>query len=334
MSEIKTAIKGDLQVYACGGAGINISSIFEEFRGVADKGMAVVDLTYLDTSRSNLRPEMKEENVFILSDVVENVDGSGKDRTANSEAIQRHMGAILQKHRPGYVNVVVTSLSGGSGSVIAPVLVHNLLKEGKMVIVIAIGVAKTGKEIGNTMATLQSFERVSTINKKPVVMAYFENCKETPPSAVDSSVAEMITAISVLFSRENNGLDTKDMYNFLNFNDKVTSYPAHLAQLTTTSGEITDGTGVISVATAAIDNDNIGVEFVAPYGCYGILPREVASSVADRAPLHLIVKAYAFNGIAARLNELLEEIKREAAARVAESSLVTKPASDDEILVF
>lgn len=339
MTEVKQAQapeKGSVQIYACGGAGINISSMFEEFRGQSDLGIASVEVSYLDTSRSNLKPSMAEKNVFILGDVVENVDGSGKDRSSNSAAIQKHMAAILQAHRPGYVNVVVTSLSGGSGSVIAPVLVHNLLKEDKMVIVIAVGVAKTGKEIANTKATLQSFERIAEVTGKPVVLSYHENSKQTPPSAVDSAIAEMITAISVMFSRQNTGLDTMDMYKFLNFNDKVTSYPAHLASLFTETGEMGEdkGEGVIAVATAAVDNDNVGVDFVTPYGCYGILPRGVGEDVIDRAPLHLVIKAYAFNEIAGRLNGLLTEIERNAKARVNESALAGAKLEGDDFLVI
>lgn len=330
------AEKGNVRIYACGGAGINIGSLFEEFRGVDDKGTAIVSPSYLDTSRSNLKPNLKEDDVFILSDVLEGVDGSGKDRSANAAGIQRHMAAILQKHRPGYVNVVICSASGGSGSVIAPVLVNNLLKEGKMVIVLCIGVAKTGKEISNTLATMQSFERVATATGKPVVMAYFENNKETPPSKVDESAAELITAISVLFSRENTGLDTMDMFKFLNFNDKVTSYPAHLAGLTMAHGELTaeGNENVISVATAAIDDDNVGVDFVVPYGCYGLLPAGTGKDIVERAPLHLCTRAYAFNDLAKRLGGIKQDLERAAQSRVDESALKTGPVEGDDILVL
>jgi hypothetical protein len=50
------AEKGNVRIYACGGAGINIGSMFEEFRGLNDKGTAVVQPSYLDTSRSNRKP--------------------------------------------------------------------------------------------------------------------------------------------------------------------------------------------------------------------------------------------------------------------------------------
>lgn len=328
--------KGNVRIYACGGAGINIGSLFEEFRGFDDKGVAVAQPAYLDTSRSNLKPSLKDEDIFILSDVLDGVDGSGKDRSANAAGIQRHMPAILQKLQPGYVNVVICSASGGSGSVIAPVLVNNLLKEGKMVIVLCIGVAKTGKEISNTLATMQSFERVATATGKPVVMAYFENNKETPPSKVDEAATELITAISVLFSRENTGLDTMDMYKFLNFNDKVTSYPAHLAGLTMAHGElVAEGNeNVISVATAAVNDDNVGVEFVVPYGCYGLLPAGVSQDVVGRAPLHLLTHAYAFNDLAKRLTDVKQGLERAAQSRVDESALKTGPVEGDDILVL
>ena len=95
-----------------------------------------------------------------------------------------------------------------------------------------------------------------------------------------------------------------------------------------------EGEGVIAVATAAVDNDNVGVDFVTPYGCYGILPRGVGEDVVDRAPLHLVIKAYAFNEIASRLNGLLTEIERNAKARLNESALAGANLEGDDFLVI
>jgi hypothetical protein len=45
--------------------------------------MAEIDTVYFDTSRSNLKPGLPEDKVYILPEV----DGSGKERRQNSAAI-------------------------------------------------------------------------------------------------------------------------------------------------------------------------------------------------------------------------------------------------------
>mgnify|MGYP001176795926 CR=1 FL=1 len=100
-------VRGTMRVYGCGGAGINITSFFNG-AGI-ESGCAEVFPAYVDTSRSNLRPEFNEDDVFIL----ENVDGSGKVRRENHEEIANVTRQILLQIPPKDFNVVIFSASGG-----------------------------------------------------------------------------------------------------------------------------------------------------------------------------------------------------------------------------
>lgn len=313
---------GNILLVGTGGAGINIASMMETFRNHSEAGLATVDTVYVDTSRANLKPGLPEDKIYIAKSG-ENTDGSGKERKQNAEVIMKHTKDIFQKHKPGYVTVLVSSLSGGSGAVIAASLANELLARGDLVIVIGIGVADSGAEIRNTKQSLATFEGLVKANKKSLVVAYFENSKDTPASKVDAEVIELITAISLIFSRQNEGLDTRDLYNFINI-DALTSHKAQVVGLELYAGNLVkeEHTTTVTVASAVVDNDNRGIDFILPYTTYGVMPSNLDVALTAKEQVHLVTKAYPFNDIQRRLNGHLEEMEKAANASTAQSELL------------
>jgi hypothetical protein len=318
----KAISRGLIKIYACGGAGINIGSTFEHYRGHKEAGMADLDVCYIDTSRSNLKPGLSEDKIFIIPGLEEK-DGSGKKRGQNAQLIMKHSKEILQRFEPGYLSVFISSASGGTGAVEAAVLSNELLKQGHMVINVTVGVADSGAEIQNTLDTLQSFEGLSRSLKKTVPVAYFENNRETPMSKVDEKITELIVALAVMFSRENEGLDTQDMNHFLNV-EVLTKFQPHVVGLETYVGNLApaDHANTITVASAVTNKDARGIDFVLPYTTYGILPSAVSKEISDQSPLHLVTKAYPFNDIAARLKDALTAMEKAAQASTAASTVL------------
>lgn len=315
--------RGLIKLYGLGGAGMNIcGSQFENYRHHEEPGMALVDTSYLDTSFANIKPNMPDDKVFIVP-VPEGEDGSGKERKKNAKLIMKHIKEFLQKHAPGYINVIVSSASGGSGAVAAAILTNELLKMDQMVINITIGVADSGAEIKNTLDTLQSFEGLVSALGKTVPVAYFENSKDTPMSKVDEHVTELITAIAVVFSRMNEGLDTRDLYNFLNV-ERLTNYKPHAVGLTSYAGQMAedDHRDTITVASAVTTKDNRGIDFIVPYSTYGVLPVGMSQEIVEQAPIHLATQAYPFNGISKRLKAFLAEMEKAANARTQQSEVL------------
>lgn len=100
-------IKGQVRIYGSGGCGVNIASHF--INRPEQAGFATVHPCFVDTSRSNLKPEIREEDCYILQDV----DGSGKVRRENAEGIGNVIKQVLLKHKPMDLNLVVFSASGG-----------------------------------------------------------------------------------------------------------------------------------------------------------------------------------------------------------------------------
>lgn len=99
--------RGKLTIYGCGGAGVNATLNFDS--GKVEPGQAEIKCGYVDTSRSNLRAGISEDQVYILP----NVDGSGKVRAENHVEIANTIKQILVQIEPGDFNVCVFSASGG-----------------------------------------------------------------------------------------------------------------------------------------------------------------------------------------------------------------------------
>jgi hypothetical protein len=102
--------RAQVNVYAAGGGGVNIVADMESLRNQSDVGFASMVPCYIDTSRSNLHnKKLPEEAIYLFNDI----DGSGKVRSANYEAISKNVLGILQKFKPTMFNVVVHTASGG-----------------------------------------------------------------------------------------------------------------------------------------------------------------------------------------------------------------------------
>lgn len=314
------AERSTAMLYACGGAGINVGSIFEEFRTKEEGSLALVDTVYFDTSRSNLHAGLPAEKIFTIPDR----DGAGKERGHVSDPILKHAKEMLQKHRPGYVNIVLSSASGGSGAVLAAAVINELLAQDQLVIYITIGAADSGVEIKNTLSTIATAESLVQAHGKTIGTAYFENNKETPPTKVDENIQALVTIIALVFSRLNEGLDTRDLYNFLNV-ERLTSYPAHAVGIESFIGALKqeEHGDTITVASVVNSKDERGIDFVIPYTCYGVLPALASTEFTEDAPIHLVTKAFPFNDLVTRLRGQLDELDRVAAARTEASKVLT-----------
>ena len=120
-----------MTVYACGGCGVNLLTPFVKNLGKAEPGFAEIHPVFIDTSRSNLKGEYPEDNLFLI----DGLDGSGKKRDANYKIINEKAPEVLHRFKPTPFNVVIHSTSGGSGSVIGSVLTSALLARGENVVV-------------------------------------------------------------------------------------------------------------------------------------------------------------------------------------------------------
>ena len=321
--------KGRIRVYACGGAGVNtgkrIADQFGTNQAVQD-GLASIEVSYIDTSRANVDQRVKDDQFYQIKALSgDQLDGSGKIRRENAEPIMSYVPEILERFEPGDLSIVVSSASGGSGSVIAPSIVSQLLERDKPVIVILISSTDSRLDVENSLKTLKSYDGVRQQREKPVVMAYFQNSPETKRGQVDDAVLRLIGGLMVVYSRENEELDSKDLFNFLRF-DRVTNYKPQLAalHLFTTQLDLQEDEAVVTVASLRnrANGDLESLPFTPDYLTVGYLPSKIDDKILTAAPIHLVTTSNLVTSAAKRLAERLADLDKAAKARVAPAAII------------
>lgn len=306
---------GKLRIYGCGGLGINIASRYDDVS--VEPNFADVAPAYIDTSRANLQEHFNEEDVFVLK----NVDGSGKVRRENHSEIANVIKQILLQIEPGSFNVVVFSCSGGSGSVIGPLIMAELLARKLPVVALTVGSDESIITAQNTLNTLKSLAAIADRSELPVVTYYEQNDRDRKRSEVDGQLYYAISALAVMASNRNRELDSKDIANWVQFN-KTTSVKPQLAQLEvyTTKEDAEDAKDPISVASLYGSQDMPLLGTVPEYQCAGYF-REEADNYDQ---LHLIITIDAVPNIIGGITETLERYESQRSGRVKQAAIVSE----------
>lgn len=319
----------EITVYGCGGAGVNIVSGIRNRK--SHEGLAKIKSVYIDTSRSNIGSNIASESIFL----VDGLDGSGKKRDMNYNPIKDSVNNILLQHKPSDMNVVVHSASGGSGSVLSPVLVSELLARGEQVIVLLVGSTGSLIETENTLKTLKSYESISKIRERPVIVYYRENSKDKNRSAVDSEMTSVIAMFSVLFSGDNRELDSADTRNWLDF-QKVTSFSPKLSSLEICTNQITlnKNEALVSVVTVTNDKMSGDVDGHVEYHAVGYVPESIQKEVVVEYPIHFCIISGAINTTVAALESKISKYKEHRAAIVEKSIVKGNESHTSDGLIF
>lgn len=318
-----------IKLYCAGGAGINIGSYFSK-RSDQDNNSqkATISPVYIDTSKSNIGKALSDENVYLI----EGLDGSGKVRSENYEHIKSCVLDILQQHRPGDLNIVLSSASGGSGSVIAPVLIGELIQRDVPVIVIVVGSTDSRIELENTIRTLKSYESISQMRKTPISAFYFQNTDKKPRKTVDADVHRAVDVLSVLFSGNNDELDSSDLKNWLKYT-KVTSFEPHFCNMEFFADKVNleKQHHAISVATLCEAGGDSTAGTIVEYQCVGVVKH-----VPDfKLPLHVVILTGAIDAVHKELTDSLKAIDESRQARIIKNTILTdkdKPTNSGLVL--
>jgi hypothetical protein len=313
-----------IKLYACGGAGLNVAAHFTTKNPKRD-----IEPVFIDTSRSNITKGIPEDNLYLI----EGLDGSGKVRAENHVQIGECILDILKNHSAGDLNVVLSSGSGGSGSVIAPSLVSELLSRDVPTVVIIIGGTDSRIELENTIRTLKSYESIAQMRKTPVVALYFENTETKSRKAVDADVHRAIDVLATLFSGNISELDSSDLRNWLRYT-KVTSYDAHLTNLEFFIDKVnlTKPHSVITVATLTDGETSSSTGCAVEYQCVGMVDPK---SVDFKLPMHSVIMTGVFDEIHKALDQKLKALDESRNARIVRSNILSdkdRPTSSGLVL--
>ena len=322
-----------LNIYAAGGAGINIVSQLMRHVNRPSDGFAQFKPVFLDTSVSNFKRanlDQDDERVYLIEDV----DGSGKKRDSNVSVIAERSKEILHRYKPGDINMILHSASGGSGSVIGPILAGELLKRNAQMVVVSIGSTDSRIEIENTTKTLKGYEATARKLEVPVNMVYYENSSNTPRGSVDQKVQSIIVLMAAIFSGQNHELDSADLHNFLNY-QKVTSIEPQLTHLEfySKSVEITRGHSVISAVSISDVQTDASINIPVGYRATGYIDDRLKDSITVELPLHIVTVAGYFPNVIDRLGKLIKDIDEHIGAGVTKKITLDEELNEHGLIL-
>lgn len=198
-----------LNVICCGGAGSNVGKQISDLD---------VSTFFIDTSTSNLKG-VDESKIYKI----EGIDGAGKNRKVTYENFKNPDEVLIRFKLQGKIVVVISSISGGSGSIIAPVLTRELIKQGYTVFVVAIDSTSSVIEIENCIKTLKTYKSFSNSEKKSISIYPIPN---TSRKEADSRAIYFINLLALLVNKDHTEeFDTSDLRNFVNFDNVTDNAP-------------------------------------------------------------------------------------------------------------
>lgn len=206
----------DFNLYHFGGTGINILNRYL----VDGRGSKFIDqVVALDTSDAN----PVTDGLYPL-ERIEGVEGSGGNRRAHADKYADFVKQVFAKYKPNKINILVYSLSGGSGASMGPYALRYLLQKKIPTLVICIGDKSTFNEEKNTVEALGSMYNQIKLGS-PVLFNYLENSPTVSQGQINQrAIAEIDNAI-MMFNMENERIDYADIKNFFFFTDVTQADP-------------------------------------------------------------------------------------------------------------
>ena len=211
-------------VIGCGGCGINM------VRRSLGNLRACAKYRYIDTSYSNVQ---SGEEVIVVDG-----EGSGGVRAELAAKILKKVAAISSEDiHLADINIVVFSMSGGSGSVLAPLLIREIKRRGKLVVAMAVASSESLGHTDNLHKTLQSLENDATKFDICLPISIFDNAV-SGKTAVDMLMPTKLNELVDILTLPTIELDKTDRLHWINV-QKTIGAPAGL-KILWTGGEHND----------------------------------------------------------------------------------------------
>lgn len=310
---------GKINIVACGGGGINIAHDVKT--GMADMPYSNNLVVYgIDTSDANATKIDSANFTKMASRRAgdKELRGSGAEQTTNLDIVRD--GVILwMKDKDivepnGEVFVVVHSMSGGSGSIIGPLLVKELLKRDIPTLVVSVSDSKDLLSAKNSSRILKNYHNIANQLGKVVSMIHYDNNKHETLSEVNEYITGNIFHLNILYSGENESLDEADIEMFLNPSSyNQITVPAGVNIIKSFGGEYGDNfSDMKNIALARVLNtDTVDITpITAKHVKAGVITdQSVIDAIGeDHVPLTMISTTGVLQSIVAELDKKIKKM--------------------------
>jgi len=326
---MNTKSKSTLRIYGCGGLGVNAINNVD----IPSDSAGFPDTVYslIDTSKSNIQPKSNKGDIFLIP----GVDGSGKDRAFTHSVAVPHINSIFLKHPPADFNIVIFGLSGGSGSVLGPLIVEELINRGKPVVILSVISTASSRETTNAYNTIGTLQNLSTKKLgRPIAGLFYENNNETNRQEVDRNIDIDLRSLAMLASGTNEELDSQDIFKWLNYdkNSKVAPQIVDIIiHLNGKDGELPIELAAISVASLLTSKEDNIVDLGQTYSCVGYYPEAALTATRHETPsTYFIITNQLMGNRITNLQAAIDKYKK-AEAAIQNTQIQTFGDGDDFI---
>ena len=167
-----------------------------------------------------------------------------------------------------------------------------------------------------------SYDSIAHRTKSPIVMHYLENSKESPRAVIDEAAIAAIKALLVLFSGQNDELDTADLRHWLDHKDL--GHELVSLHFCVSEAGYRESGSVVTVATLAHHSQDTLLTPLPAYQCVGYVTRNEADSFVGDSPLHYAISSELVATTHKRLSATLKEVKDQLGSTVSREKLYGK----------
>jgi len=260
-----------INMISCGGCGANVAlSIVEKMKKIpTSKEFPEISYIHMDTSVANkdISSQYNAEFFHIKSNSVGDegkLSGSGALRSKNVSDTLLGINELLNTNKDilkdDTLNVLVASASGGSGSIISPLLSKVLIEKDIPFIVLLVGDDSNLTYATNTNDTLKTFHSIAVAKDVTIPMFYINNSEmDNDLKKVNSHLAGFIISLSMFYISNNKDIDFADMSTFLRI-DKMRpklNIPSGVCLLDAVSGDDTKNIDTENLIAARVLNSTL-----------------------------------------------------------------------------
>ena len=204
----QTVKQPSISVIAAGGCGQNILKKILQSNPVFDQP---IYYRVIDTSASNVSG-LESVPFDAIGEL-----GSGKDRAKNLDAIQKYIDTHPDLFKQAKdITFILFSLAGGSGSVIAPLLAHRIMRNtNKAVVLVAVVDNSSERDCINSINTIRSFAAIAEKHGHYFPTMLFNNQGVGRFVVNKTAARRVIEMIDLLTSNKIEELDYNDKMHYL-----------------------------------------------------------------------------------------------------------------------
>ena len=196
-------------IHCCGGAGITIGS--KEIVRLMNDPALNIEVRFVDTSLADINslPNIDEKKVFLIGEG--RLDGSGGKRDALDQEITKAMPEYVKKLAMDKddIHIVLSSASGGSGSLIGPRLIHNLKTLKAPTIYITLIDTSSIEYCNTSIKTLAHIDLMGAKYNYSIPTLIIDN--KDAIKMVNARIGVRTELLSILLSATHKALDTADV---------------------------------------------------------------------------------------------------------------------------